>query len=91
MTRAQRGPVPLSPAIAEAARPAELPATATQLYGVATIAEQLTELLDRARDGYAPQSLSGPDPVYVSLDQAAAAAHDLAISLHSALDAIAKY
>jgi hypothetical protein len=68
------------------------PATAagtTSLHRAAATARDLAGLLDRARDVYLRQSLAGPDPAYVALDQAAAAAHDLSVNIRTALDAIA--
>jgi len=70
-------------------RPASTQATANLLASVAVISEGLAELLDGVRTGYPPSQLSGPDPVYVALDQASAAAHDLYANVRAAVDELA--
>jgi hypothetical protein len=59
------------------------------LRSVTAIAEELTELLDLVRADYPPLMLSGPDPIFVDLDQASAAAHDLHVNTRSAIEKLA--
>jgi hypothetical protein len=97
ITRPRTNPIPLdsittrTESLTSARRDhAATPSVATTtLRDAAATAGQLTDLLDTARDALPRLSLARPDPVYVALDQAAAAAHDLAVNVQTALDALA--
>lgn len=60
------------------------------LATVVANAEEFTTLLDDLRADYAADGFAGPDPLYVALDQAGAAARDLRSATEYALELLAR-